>query len=163
STGVERLFECLPHDREASRRLWSKAFGSSRRFSAWLARTSWGAKLQQNRRHHATHLLWRHGTIAALPRPVQGLSELACQMQVVPAADLDLATRSRLLAAHLIGCAMGFGAFALKERTIFGRGSALVDAHRDSIELAIALEPDQHAIAQLMASPQELRCAIPAI
>src|SRR5947209_4719821 len=231
STGVERLFECLPHDREASRRLWSKAFGSSRRFSAWLARTSWGAKLQQNRRHHATHLLWRHGTIAALPRPVQGLSELACQiqlvqdqshqpapafelsrgthmhprpkqfllkkaiavllgetarivrshlrqrhdrikhheptharvplaafgrfaldldhgevqlpvllkMQVVPAADLDLATRSRLLAEHLIGASLGLGAFALKERTIFGRGAAPMRAHRDAIELAIAL------------------------
>src|SRR2546422_21787 len=53
------------------------------RFSTWLARSSRCAHLQQNRRHHSTHLLWGHGTIGGLPWPMQGLPKLACQIQLV--------------------------------------------------------------------------------
>ena len=35
--------------------------------------------------------------------------------------------------------------------------------HRNAVELAIAFEPDQHAVAQVMAGSQERRCPIPAI
>ncbi len=83
SAGLKRHFERLPDHREASSRLRSKAFGASGRFSAWLARACWCAKLQQNGRHHPTHLLWRDGTLAALPWSMHGLSELTCQIQLV--------------------------------------------------------------------------------
>src|ERR1700681_1081957 len=42
-------------------------FGSSRWFSAWLAQACWCANLQQNRRHHPTHLPWGHRTTVAFP------------------------------------------------------------------------------------------------
>src|SRR6266581_5545210 len=83
STGLERLFGRLTYQREASSGLRSKAFGPSGRFSAWLARACRCAKLQQNRRHHATHLLWCHRTIRTLPWPMQGLPKLTCQIQLV--------------------------------------------------------------------------------
>ena len=50
---------------------------------------------------------------------------------------------------------MRLDTFALKQRTIFGRRSPLVDAHGNAVELPIAFEPDQDAVAQLMASTQE--------
>src|SRR5712692_7292546 len=87
STGLERHFERLAHHREAWSRLGSKAFGPSRRFSAWLARTSWCANLQQNHRHHPTHLLGGQRTISRLPWSMQGLSQLACQIQLVKNQD----------------------------------------------------------------------------
>src|SRR5713101_7827798 len=255
STGLERHFERLAHHREAWSRLGSKAFGPSRRFSAWLARTSWCANLQQNYRHHPTHLLGGQRTISRLPWSMQGLSQLACQIQlvknqdqqptpalklgrrahmhprpeqlllektvvvllgetatilrcnlrqgddrvehhkpahariplralggfpfdaehrevqgavllevqVVPAADLHLPTLRWVLTPHLISHSMRLGTFALKERTVLGRRSELVPPHRHAVELAIAFEADQHAVAQLLAGPQELRRCIPAI
>src|SRR5271157_1315804 len=83
STGLERHFGRLTHHRIARSRLWSEPFGPSGRFSAWLARACRCANLQQNRWHHATHLLWRHRTISTLPWPVQCLPKLACQIQLV--------------------------------------------------------------------------------
>src|SRR5438128_411348 len=255
STGLERLFGRLPHHREARSRRRSKAFGPSRRFSAWLARTSWCANLQQNHRHHPTYLLGSHRTIRRLPRSMQGLPQLTCQIelvkdqdhqptpalklsrradmdtgpeqlllekavvvllreaatilrrhlrqgddriehhkpthariplgalggfpldadhrevertillevQVVPAADLHPPTLRRLFTPHLISSSMRLGTFALKERTIFGRSASRVPAYGHTVELAIAFEPDQHAVAQLLAGPQELRRRVPAI
>src|SRR2546428_14008361 len=87
STGLERHFERLAHHREAWSRLGSKAFGPSRRFSAWLARTSWCANLQQNHRHHPTYLLGSHRTIRRLPRSMQGLPQLTCQIELVKDQD----------------------------------------------------------------------------
>ena len=85
------------------------------------------------------------------------------EMQVVPAADLHAASGGMLLAVHLISGPMGLGTLALKERAIFGPSSTLVPTHGDTVELAIAFEPDKHAVAQLMASTQELGRAVPAI
>ncbi len=79
------------------------------------------------------------------------------------AADLDTPTLRWVLTPHLISRPMRLGTFALKERTIFGWSSALVHPHRNAVELAMAFEPDQDAVAQLMAGTQELRRAIPAI
>src|SRR6266702_710059 len=255
STGLERHFERLTHHWKARSGLGSKPFGPSGRFSAWLARACRCANLQQNRRHHATHLLWCHRTIRTLPWPMQGLPKLTCQIQlvhhqrhqptpalkllrgahmhprpqqlllekavamllreastillsnlrqgddliehhkpthariplgafgcfpfdtdhreiqltvllevqVVPAADVDPSALWRLLTPLLISLPMRLGTFALKQRTIFGWGSTLVPTHRNTVELAIAFEPDQDTVAQLMAGPQELRRAIPAI
>src|SRR5450755_326200 len=255
STGLERHFERLTHHREARSRFRSKAFGPSRRFSAWLARTSRCAKLPQNRGHHPAYLLWGHRTVAVLPWPMQRLPKLACQiqlvehqshqptpplkllrsphmhtspkqvllekaiavllgeaspillsnlrqgddliehdkpahtrvplgafgrfpldtddgklqitilleMQVVPAADARASAGLILLAVDLLSLSMRFGTFALKERAIFGWGSSLVNAHRDAVELAVAFETDQHAVAQFMAGTQELSSRVPPI
>ncbi len=100
STGLERLFGRLPHHRKARSGLGSKAFGPSGRFSARLARACRCANLQQNRRHHSTHLLWGHRTIGRLPGSVQGLSQLAGQIQLVkhqhnqPTPQLKLSRRA---------------------------------------------------------------------
>src|SRR6266487_2023667 len=255
STSLERHFERLAHHWEARSRRGSKPFGSSGRFSAWLARACRCANLQQNRGHHATHLLWRHRTIRTLPWPVQGLPKLACQiqlvqhqrlqptpalkllrgahmhprpeqcllekavamllgeastillsnlrqrddciehhkpthariplgafgcfpfdtdhrevqrtilleMQVVPPTDMDLSALWWVFTPLLTSLPMCLGTFALKQRPIFGWRSALVRTHRNAVELAIAFEPDQHAVAQLMAGTQEFRRAIPPI
>src|SRR6266566_1286246 len=255
STGLERLFECLTHHWIARSRLRSKPFGPSGRFTAWLARACRCTNLQQNRWHHATHLLWGHRTISTLPWPMQCLPKLACQiqlvqhqrhqptpalkllrgahmhprpeqfllekavamllgeastillsnlrqrddriehhkpthpriplgacgcfafdtdhrevqlpilleMQVVPATDLDRSALWWVVTPYLISRPMRLGTFALKQRPIFGWRSALVLTHRNAVELAIAFEPDQHAVAQLMAGTQEFRRPIPAI
>src|SRR5438034_5270503 len=255
STGLERLFGCLAHDWEARSRLRSKPLGPSRRFSTRLAPMRRCAKLQQNRRHHPTHLLWGHRTILALPWALQGLPKVACQiqlvknqshqptpqfkllrrahmhtrpeqllfeeaiavllreaatillwhlgqgksgiehheptqlgvalgafggfafdadhaevqitvlleMQVVPSADARGPARLILLTPDFLSLSMGFATFALKERTILGWSSSLVRPHRDTVELPIAFEPDQHAVAQVLTRTQELSSPIPAV
>src|SRR5260370_27238060 len=85
------------------------------------------------------------------------------EVQVVPAADVDTPTLRWLPTPHLISLPVRLGTLALKQRTIFGWGSALVPAHRNAVELAIAFEPDQDAVAQVMAGTQGLRRPIPAI
>jgi hypothetical protein len=97
STGLERNFERLTHHWEARSGLGSKPFGPSRRFSAWLARTGRCANLQQNRRHHATHLLWGHRTSSTLPWSVQCLPKLACHIQLVQHQRHQLTPALKLL------------------------------------------------------------------
>ncbi len=84
------------------------------------------------------------------------------EMQMVPSAGAYLPVRSCSTANSFSLC-MGLGAFALKQRTIFRLASTRVDAYWNTIELPIAFEPDQHAIAQFMARTQELRSPIPPI
>lgn len=81
------------------------------------------------------------------------------EMQVVPPTDARGSARLLLLRADFISHVMRLKAFALKERTIFGRRTTPVDAHGD----AIAFEPDQDTVAQRLARSQELRRPIPAI
>src|SRR5712692_2852110 len=102
STGLERLLERLAHHGIARRRLGSKPFGPSGRFSTWLARACWCANLQQNRRHHSTHLLWGHRTIGRLPGSMQDLSQLPCQIQLVKDQDQQPTPALKLLrGAHM--------------------------------------------------------------
>src|SRR6266566_5880712 len=105
STGLERHFERLAHHREARSRLRSKPFGPSGRFSAWLARACRCTNLQQNRRHHPTHLLGSHRTIGRLPWPMQRLPKLACQIQLVKNQDKQPTPAHKLLrSAHMHMC-----------------------------------------------------------
>src|SRR2546422_2278884 len=84
--GFERsfgLFGVFAYHGEAWSRRGSEAFGTSKRFSTRLAPTSRCAKLQQNAGHHATDLLWSDRTRFGLPGPMQCLSQLTCQIQLI--------------------------------------------------------------------------------
>ncbi len=55
------------NDRVAHRRFGMEAFGTSWRFSAWLARTDGCAKLRQKRGHDPTGLPWSQRTAFGFP------------------------------------------------------------------------------------------------
>jgi len=55
------------NDRIARRQFGAEAFGASGRFSSWLARANWCAKLGQHRGHHPTNLPRRHRAPFGLP------------------------------------------------------------------------------------------------
>src|SRR5258706_12494808 len=59
-----------------------KPLRASGRFSSWLARTDWCAKLPQNGGHDPTDLSWSHRTPFGLPRQQSSQSERAGQIQL---------------------------------------------------------------------------------
>src|SRR6266700_609673 len=59
-----------------------KSLRASGRFSSWLARTDWCAKLPQNGGHDPTDLSWSHRTPLGLPRQQSSESERAGQIQL---------------------------------------------------------------------------------
>src|SRR2546425_2580184 len=85
------------------------------------------------------------------------------EMQMAPATGAHVPALGVLLVVNVLGWPMGFFAFALKQRPIFGAGSPFVEAHPRTVELAITFETHQDAVAQLLASPQERRGAVPPI
>ena len=68
--------------------LGMKAFGSSRRFSTWLRRSSRGAQLLQKGGHRPSHLRQRGNRAASLPRSIAPLQQRTSQhQQIVRAGD----------------------------------------------------------------------------
>src|SRR2546421_536974 len=163
STGLERHFERLTHHWEARSGLGSKPFGPSGRYSAWLARACRCANLRQRhdliKHHKPTHARIPLGAFGGFPFDADHCKvqlTILLEVQVVPAADVDPSALWRLFTPLLISLPMRLGAFALKQRPIFGWGSTLVRTHRNTVELAIAFEPDQDTVPPLMTRPQEL-------
>ena len=103
------------------------------------------------------------GRLSLHPNDLQDQFAILLEMQVAPATRAHVPALGVLLVAHVLGWPMGFLAFALKKRTIFGAGSPFVEAHPRTVELAITFEAHQDTVAQLLASPQERGGAVPPI
>jgi hypothetical protein len=82
------------------------------------------------------------------------------EMQVVPSTDPHGPAFAVLLQTNRIGLPMSFFALSLQERTVFGHRPTFMEPHSRTVELAIAFEADQDTVAQLLASTQELWCAV---
>src|SRR5258708_8189349 len=76
------LFACFIHERMTQCRLRVEAFGTSKRFSSWLARAGWCAKLRQSAGHDAATLRGGRGTLFGIPRQQHVLSQFASQIQL---------------------------------------------------------------------------------
>lgn len=96
------LFWPFDHDLVAWCRLRMKSQSSPRRFSTPLALSCGCANLRQNRRHNATNLSRRDHLPPAFPGTIAGLSQRACQQQLVHHDTHDLAPTFKLFwSSHL--------------------------------------------------------------
>src|SRR5258706_7886207 len=85
------------------------------------------------------------------------------EMHFIPAADSCLSACLIGFFPHRSRVRLGLWPCPLQERPVFGRCASRVDAPWFAVELAIAFQADQHAVAQLSAGPQHLWRPIPAI
>src|SRR5436305_11156897 len=76
------LFARFMNNRIALRGLRAEAFGTSRRFSSWLARPGRCAKLHQKGGHNPTHLPGSDRTPFGLPRQERMQTKLASKIQL---------------------------------------------------------------------------------
>ncbi len=84
------LFTCFANNRMTRRGLGMEAFGTSRRFSAWLRRSCWSAQLRQKARHGPANLRQGQDRAARLPGSIDASNQRASEDQLVMRASDDL-------------------------------------------------------------------------
>src|SRR3989454_895314 len=77
------LFARFANDRMTQNGFGMKALGASRRFSAWLRWSRWGAQLHQKGGHGSSSLRQGQNRTTMLPGPVHPFDQGTCQHQLV--------------------------------------------------------------------------------